>query len=178
RAIRDTPADLISVKIGITLVNHDVMRLRAFAPAVHGFLDTIRDGHPTTPLLVVSPILCPIHEDTPGPSAPDFTDLAEGRLRFRAMGDPDDLTPGKLTLRVIREELAAIVAQRSAEDPALHQLDGLSLYGESDAATLPLPDDLHPDAETHRLIGERFAKLAFEPEGAFAPTADPPHPAG
>ncbi|MEH0526708.1 SGNH/GDSL hydrolase family protein [Streptomyces stelliscabiei] len=178
RAIRDTPADLISVKIGINLVNHDVMRLRAFAPAVHGFLDTIRDGHPTTPLLVVSPILCPIHEDTPGPSAPDFTDLAEGRLRFRAMGDPDDLTPGKLTLRVIREELAAIVAQRSAEDPALHQLDGLSLYGESDAATLPLPDDLHPDAETHRLIGERFAKLAFEPEGAFAPTADPPHPAG
>ena len=69
RAIRDTPADLISVKIGINLVNTDLMRLRAFAPAVHGFLDTIREGHPTTPLLVVSPILCPIHEDTPGPAA-------------------------------------------------------------------------------------------------------------
>ena len=41
------PADLVSVKIGINLVNADVMRLRAFAPAVHGFLDTIRDGHPT-----------------------------------------------------------------------------------------------------------------------------------
>lgn len=65
RALRDTPADLISVKIGINLVNTDLMRLRAFTPAVHGFLDTIREGHPTTPLLVVSPILCPIHEDTP-----------------------------------------------------------------------------------------------------------------
>ncbi|KFF95643.1 lipase [Streptomyces scabiei] len=168
RAMRDTPADLISVKIGINLVNHDVMRLRAFTSAIHGFLDTIRDGHPTAPLLVVSPILCPIHEDTPGPSAPDLTGLAEGLLRFRAMGDPKDPTPGKLTLRVIRDELAAVVAQRSPEDPNLHYLDGLALYGEPEADGLPLPDDLHPDAETHRLIGERFAELAFKPEGAFA----------
>ena len=49
RAMRDTPADLISVKIGINLVNTDLMRLRAFAPAVHGFLDTIREGHPDHP---------------------------------------------------------------------------------------------------------------------------------
>ncbi|TBO54655.1 lipase, partial [Streptomyces kasugaensis] len=42
RALRDTPADLISVKMGINLVNADLMRLRAFTPAVHGFLDTIR----------------------------------------------------------------------------------------------------------------------------------------
>ncbi|MEI5524272.1 GDSL-type esterase/lipase family protein [Streptomyces brasiliscabiei] len=168
RAMRDTPADLISVKIGINLVNHDAMRLRAFTPAVHGFLDTIRDGHPTTPLLVVSPILCPIHEDTPGPSAPDLTGLAEGRLRFRAMGDPDDPTPGKLTLRLIRDELADIVTRRAPEDPHLHYLDGLTLYGDQDATTHPLPDDLHPDAETHHLIGTRFADQVFTAEGAFA----------
>ena len=71
RVIRDTPADVISLKLGINLVNADLMRLRAFGPAVHGFLDTIRDGHPDTPLLVVSPIHCPIHEDTPGPGAFD-----------------------------------------------------------------------------------------------------------
>lgn len=46
RAMRDTPADLISVKIGLNLVNADLMRLRAFTPAVHGFLDTIREGTP------------------------------------------------------------------------------------------------------------------------------------
>ena len=40
RAMRDTPADLISLKIGINLVNTDLMRPRAFTPAVHGFLDT------------------------------------------------------------------------------------------------------------------------------------------
>ncbi|MFJ3197802.1 GDSL-type esterase/lipase family protein [Streptomyces griseoviridis] len=168
RALRDTPADLISVKIGINLVNADVMRLRAFTPAVHGFLDTIREGHPTAPLLVVSPLLCPIHEDTPGPSAPDFSRIAEGELRFRATGDPAERAAGKLTLTVIRDELARIVEQRRADDPHLHHLDGLALYGEQDAAELPLPDGLHPDAATHRRIGERFAALAFGETGAFA----------
>lgn len=64
---------------------------RAFAPAVHGFLDMIREGHPSTPLLVLSPILCPIHEDTPGPGTPDFT---EGSMRFRATGADRAHSPG------------------------------------------------------------------------------------
>ncbi|MET1075407.1 MAG: GDSL-type esterase/lipase family protein [Umezawaea sp.] len=164
RAMRDHPADLISLKIGINLVNTDLMRLRAFGPAVHGFLDTIRDGHPTTPLLVVSPILCPIHEDTPGPSLPDFSRLAEGKVAFRATGEPG---PGKLTLTVIRDELARIVAARAADDPNLHHLDGRVLYGDADAAELPLPDQLHPDAATHRRMGQRFAEHVFGPTGAF-----------
>lgn len=168
RAMRDTPADLISVKTGINLVNMDLMRLRAFTPAVHGFLDTIREGHPETPLLVVSPVLCPIHEDTPGPSAPDFSGLAEGRIRFLAAGDPAERAAGKLTLHVIRDELARVVEQRAAEDPHLHYLDGRELYGEADFAELPLPDGLHPDAATHLRMGDRFAALAFGAGGPFA----------
>jgi lysophospholipase L1-like esterase len=166
RTIRDTAADLISLKLGINLVNADLMRLRAFTPAVHGFLDTIRDGHPTTPLLVVSPLLCPIHEDTPGPGA---ADLSMGTLQFRATGDPAERAAGKLTLRVIRDELARILEQRAADDPNLHHVDGRVLYGETDFAELPLPDGLHPDAATHQRIGERFAKLAFGAGGPFAP---------
>ncbi|MBT2899593.1 GDSL-type esterase/lipase family protein [Streptomyces sp. McG3] len=169
RAMRDTPADLISVKIGINLVNADLMRLRAFGPAVHGFLDTVREGHPTAPLLVVSPICCPIHETTPGPCAPDYSAMSEGRLRFVAMGDPAESAAGKLTLTVIRDELARIVAERAVTDPHLHYLDGLDLYGESDHAELPLPDDLHPDPAAHRRIGERFARLAFGHGGPFTP---------
>ncbi|GAA2942018.1 GDSL-type esterase/lipase family protein [Streptomyces enissocaesilis] len=168
RTLRDTPADLISVKIGINLVNLDLMRLRAFTPAVHGFLDTIREGHPTAPLLVVSPILCPIHEDTPGPGAFDFSALSAGKLRFRATGDPAERSAGKLTLNVIREELARIVKQRAADDRNLHYLDGRDLYGEADFAELPLPDQLHPDAAAHHRIGERFAALAFGTGGPFA----------
>jgi salicyl acyltransferaes SsfX3-like protein/GDSL-like lipase/acylhydrolase family protein len=168
RAMRDTPADLISVKIGINLVNTDLLRLRAFTAAVHGFLDTLRDGHPTTPLLVVSPIHCPIHEHTPGPSAFDLDALRAGKLRFRATGDPAERRTGKLTLMLIRDELARIVQQRQAEDPHLHHLDGRALYGETDFAELPLPDQLHPDAAGHRRIGERFTELAFGADGPFA----------
>lgn len=161
RTMRDTPADVISVKIGINLVNLDLMRLRAFGPAVHGFLDTIRDGHPDTPLLVISPIHCAIHEDTPGPGAFDMEALAAGRMRFMATGDPAETAAGKLTLRVIRGELDRIVRERSASDGNLHHLDGQQLYGAADAVGLPLSDALHPDAATHQLMGERFAQLAF-----------------
>lgn len=169
RTMRDTPADLISIKIGINLVNADLMRMRAFTPAVHGFLDTIREGHPAIPLLVISPILCPIHEDTPGPSLPDFTALNGGHLRFVAAGDPTERARGKLALGDIRDELSRIVAQRTAAgDSCLHYLDGRELYGQDDADELPLPDQLHPDAATHRRIGERFAERAFTGAGAFA----------
>ncbi|WP_432000323.1 GDSL-type esterase/lipase family protein [Streptomyces sioyaensis] len=168
RALRDTPADLISIKIGINVVNADLMRLRAFTPAVHGFLDTIREGHPDTPLLVVSPLHCPLHEDTPGPCVPDFSKLSAGTLQFTAMGDPAERAAGKLTLGVIRTELARLVKQRAADDPHLHYLDGRALYGEADFAELPLPDQLHPDAATHRRLGTRFAELAFGTGGPFA----------
>jgi hypothetical protein len=159
RTIRDLPADLISIKIGINLVNKDLMRLRAFGPAVHGFLDTIRDGHPATPLLVISPVFCPIHETVPGPSVYDMDALAEGRLLFRAGGSADEVRQGKLTLGVIREQLRIVVEQRAAGDANIHYVDGLALYGPNDNVRLPLPDELHPDAASHRLIGERFAEL-------------------
>jgi hypothetical protein len=164
RVIRDSPADLISIKIGINLVNADVMRVRAFTSAVHGFLDTVRDGHPDIPLLVVSPIYCAIHEDTPGPSAFDLEALSTGTLRFRALGES---APGKLTLGVIRGELERVVARRAVGDPNLHYLDGLKLYGEADFAEVPLPDQLHPDAQTHLLIAERFGELVFGAGGGF-----------
>ena len=167
RTIRDTPADLISLKLGINIVNSDSLRLRSFTPGVHGFLDTIRDGHPDTPLLVVSPILCPIHEDTPGPTGWDLAALAAGELRFTATGNPDEVPAGKLTLSVIRAELARIVTQRALTDPNLHYLDGRELYGEADNLAHPLLDDLHPDAATHELLATRFTHHAFGPKGPF-----------
>ncbi|MBD8061377.1 SGNH/GDSL hydrolase family protein [Oceanitalea stevensii] len=168
RTMRDTPADLLSVKIGINVVGGDVMRRRAFGPAVHGFLDTLREGHPTAPLLVVSPLYTPIHEHTPGPGAFDLEALAAGRTAFRATGDPAEVAAGRLTLAVVREELAGIVAQRAATDPHLVYLDGTGLYGPEDYAELPLPDELHPDGPTHRRIAERFSARVLGGGGAFA----------
>ncbi|BCY11495.1 GDSL-type esterase/lipase family protein [Actinoplanes sp. L3-i22] len=167
RVIRDAPADLISVKFGINVVNLDGMRLRTFVPAVHGFLDTIRDGHPRTPLMLISSIFCGIHEDTPGPGAIDPASLGTDQVRFTATGRTGDRELGRLSLQVIREALASL-AERRADDPNLHYLDGTLLYGEKDAAEHPLPDALHPDTATHQLIGERFAEHAFGADGPFA----------
>ena len=157
RTIRDTPADVISLKIGINLVNQDLLRRRALGPALHGWLDTIRDGHPETPIRLVSPVFCGIHETVPGPTGPDMAALAEGRVAFVATGDVAAVARGALTLEVVREVLGEVVERRG--DARLSYVDGLALYGPADAERLPLPDHLHPDSATHRLIGERFAAL-------------------
>ena len=96
-----------------------------------------------------------------------MTALAAGQLRFRAAGDPAEVASGKLTLQVIRDELARIVKQRATDDPHLGYLDGLELYGDADSAERPLPDNLHPDATTQQRIGERFAQRVFEGDGIF-----------
>ncbi|MFF8618884.1 GDSL-type esterase/lipase family protein [Streptomyces sp. NPDC015350] len=159
RTIRDTPADLISLKVGINIVGLSAFRLRTFGPAVHGFLDTIRDGHPDTPLLLISPVSCPALEQVPGPTrtGPDG--------RITALGDPADVAGGALSLTVVRSELARIVAARQASDPHLHCLDGRALLGPDE--TDDLPDGLHPTAAAYRRMGKRFAAHAFTPHGPF-----------
>ena len=115
RTIRDQPADLLSLKVGINVVNGDTLRLRTFAPALHGFLDTVREGHPSIPFLVVSPILCPAHEDHAGPS-----DGSSGTTV--ALGTPTTEAQGALTLTQIRDIVAAVVdraPQRRRHEPAL-----------------------------------------------------------
>lgn len=162
RSIRDLPADVISLKLGINVVNADSMRLRAFIPAVHGFLDTIREGHPDTPLLVVSPIICPAVEDRPGPTR----DAVGTVVRWVVSDtDPSAIAEGRMSLGVVRETLARIVAERSAQDPNLHYLDGRQLFGADDLEYLP--DNLHPNAAGYRLMGERFARLVFGRGGVF-----------
>ncbi len=159
RTIRDLPADLISLKTGINIVSLAAFRRRTFGPAVHGFLDTIRDGHPDTPLLMVSPVSCPALEETPGPT----TMGTDGKVR--ALGTPADVADGALSLTVIRAELARIVADRQTHDPHLHYLDGRDLLGPDEVDDLP--DGLHPTAAAYRRMGRRFADHAFADGGPF-----------
>lgn len=159
RTIRDTPADLISLKVGINIVSLCAFRRRTFGPAVHGFLDTIRDGHPDTPLLLISPVSCPALEETPGPTSTG----PDGKIT--ALGDPADVARGALTLTVVRAELARIAAARQAHDPHLHYLDGRELLGPGE--TDDLPDGLHPTAAAYRRMGKRFAAHAFADDGPF-----------
>lgn len=161
RTIRAEPAACISLKVGINVVNADAFKLRTFAPAVHGFLDTVRERHADTPILVVSPIFCPVHEDTPGPTLPRDP---QGPFGASARAVPPE--EEGLSLRRIRTILEELVATRRAADPNLYYLDGLTLFGEGDVADLP--DLLHPNGDGYVRIGERFAAAAFGAGGAFA----------
>ena len=161
RTIRDLPADFISLKVGINVVNMDSLKERTFVSSLYGFLDTVRDGHPRTPILLVSPIICPAAEDRPGPTVPDANGV------FRVLDRPAALSVGCLTLRRIREIIASTVEERRASgDANMHYLDGLTLFGEGDVADLP--DGLHPNAAGYQRMGERFHALAFGVGGAFA----------
>lgn len=148
RTIADLPADFISLKLGINVVNGDSMRERTFIPAVHNFLDTIREKKPTTPLLVISPIICPFHEVNPGPTL-------IGDSGLTSMERPHALAAGALNLPKIRTILERIVNER--DDQNLYFLNGLELFNENDLHLMP--DLLHPNSEGYRLMGDRFAAL-------------------
>ena len=148
RTMAALPADLITLKLGINVINADSMRERAFIPAVHNFLDILRESQPLTPIIVISAIWCPFHEDTPGPTMIEGSELY-GKER------PTELATGALTLTRTRKILEEIVAKRA--DVNLHYMNGLTLFSHSDEDNLP--DKLHPNSAGYRLMGERFADL-------------------
>jgi len=152
RTIRDSDAGLISLKVGINVINMDSMRERVFVSALHAFLDTIREGKPDTPIILISPIYCPSAETSPGPTLPN----EQGK--FVTVAGNESLREGCLTLVRVRKLISGVVAARSeAGDEQLSYLDGLGLFGQSDAGDLP--DDLHPNAAGYVRMGERFAPV-------------------
>ena len=156
RVLRDLPADVLSLKVGTNLLDGDLMRERVFRPALHAFLDTVREGHPTTSITVVTPVHCPAGEDRPGPMT--FTPAG----RFEVLPRPAELARGALTLNRIREITREVVASR--EDHHLKLVDGPTLLGPADAERFH--DGLHPDAEGYRLMAARFDPSHLLPSAA------------
>lgn len=146
RTIRDAAADIITLKIGINTVNADSFRERTFRPALHAFLDTVREGHPMTPVVLITAIACPIHENSPGPVVARPDGMAAAAIRSIEKDD------GALTLARTREIIADVVASRG--DDALTCIDGRELLGAHEADRLY--DRLHPDQLGLDLIAERF----------------------
>lgn len=143
RAIASQPADRITLKVGINIHNLQSLRQRTFAPLVHGFIQTIRDARPDTPITIISPIFSGDREHSA------VTDIP---VRL-GIGEP---WAGDLTLTQMRDILRGVVEVRQRHgDCAIDYLDGRDLLSERDAAHLH--DGLHPDAAGSRLIGERFA---------------------
>lgn len=145
RMIGRRRADLITLKVGINIVNTDLMRRRVFIPALHGFLDTIRDAHPTTPIVLITAIACPIHENTPGPT---ISHEGQSAAAHREV----ELDLGALTLADTRAAIEFVAHSR--DDENLHLIDGRELFGPADVGMLN--DGLHPTADGLMLIADRF----------------------
>jgi lysophospholipase L1-like esterase len=132
RTIRDQRTDILSLQLGINVQGGATLGPRTYRPAIIGFVATVRDRHPDIPILCRSAIVSPPRERTPN-----------------AVG---------LTLQMTREEVrAAVETLRAHGDTHIHYIDGLDVLGPQDAHLLP--DELHPNAEGYRLMGERYTPL-------------------
>ena len=130
RMMRELPADFLSMKVGINIYGSESLSPRTFQAAIIGFVHIVREKHPTTPFVVISPIFSPPRE------------TATNAVGF--------------TLADMRQEVEdAVQVMKAQGDANLHYVNGLELFG-SDLTHL-LPDDLHPNAEGYKIMGQNFA---------------------
>ena len=148
RAIGRHTVDRITVELGINVHNHQSMRERAFRPAAHNFIETLREGNDSAQLEVVSPVYGAERETE------HWSHDREGR---RLDGD--------LTLPLIRSVLREAVEHRQRSgDRRIRYIDGLALLGPDDAGLFF--DGLHPDRSGATLMGERLRALLGDGLGA------------
>lgn len=131
RTIRDQPADIISLCLGINVQGSSSLGPRAFRESAISFVKTVRDGHPDAPISIMSPI-----------------------FSYQRETEPNIVN---FTLPMMREMLEETVnLLRKHGDEKLVYVNGLDILGEADADRLA--DQLHPDAEGYALMAQRFGE--------------------
>jgi hypothetical protein len=131
RVIRDLPADLITLKLGINVYGSGSLNARTYPGAVVALVAIIRERHPDTPIGVITSIVSPDRERTPnatGCTLEDYREMTRDAVR-------------RLT---------------EAGDRRLLLFEGTELFGNDDVGMLP--DGLHPNGEGYELMGARMAE--------------------
>lgn len=131
--IAQTPAELISLCVGINSYNAATYSERTWAGALQGFLGTVRRAHPEVPIAVITPVLSLPREDKP--NAVGWT-LADYR----------------------RATAEAVEVLRAKGDTHLHLVDGAAVLTAQEALER-LPDTLHPDTAGYAIMAERLAPV-------------------
>jgi GDSL-like Lipase/Acylhydrolase family len=131
RTIAQTPADLISLCLGINIAGAASFSRRTLGAHISWFIETIREAQPVTPIVVISPIASPTREETPNAVGLSLADVRE----------------------IVTE---ASVALQRLGDARLHLVDGLEILGIDDAHLLP--DGLHPGPAGYRLMAGRLGR--------------------
>jgi len=129
--IREMPADVITLKLGINM-HGGTTSPRTYAAGAIGLVRIIREKHPEIPIALISPIISPPRETTPGATG--------------------------LTLEMMRGLLAdAAERLRECGDPNISYFDGRILFG-ADLVADYLPDLLHPNGDGYEIMGANFAE--------------------
>jgi lysophospholipase L1-like esterase len=132
RNLRDCPADLITLKLGINVAGGKSLSERSFQAATLGLIQLIRERQPRAPIALISPIFCAKHE-------------------------AQDYAP-HLNLQQMRSSHLD-TCRRFAEwgDDRILAIDGLELLGPAQAGLMP--DGVHPSDAGYAHIAERFQAL-------------------
>ncbi|MGO4498350.1 SGNH/GDSL hydrolase family protein [Paenibacillus sp. 2RAB27] len=128
RVIRDLPADVISLCLGINVMGGHSLNIRTFRSAIFGMVSIIREKHPYTPIYLFSPIYCP-HRET------------------------DENVVGMNLVTMRKEIQEAVNILTSYGDSNLTYVDGLEIMGE--AFVDHLPDQLHPNAGGYKIMANQ-----------------------
>jgi len=132
RVIRDSEADLISMCLGINIYGSVSLNQRTFYPGILGFIQIVREKHPTTPIVLISPIYSP--------------------------GRETELNDVGFSLQHMRYEVKrAYETTKAHGEENISYINGLDVFG-SDKAHL-LPDDLHPNNEGYRIMADNLLGL-------------------
>ena len=133
RTIRDLPARLISLCLGINIHGGETFSGRTLPGQVESFVATVRAGHPKTPLVVITPLPAPNREGKPNAVGLTLDDV-RACVELGARTDP--------AVQVIdgRDVLTTDEAQALYADDVHPGPDGYRLIGERLAGLLTLPD--------------------------------------
>jgi hypothetical protein len=131
RQIRDQEADLISLCLGINVYG-GTLNQRTFYAGILGFVQIVREKHPTTPIVLMSPIYA-----------------VDWETELNAVG---------FSVRHLRDEVKrAYDTLKAHGDENISYINGLDIFG-SDNAHL-LPDDLHPNNEGYGIMADNLLGL-------------------
>ena len=129
--------DVLSILMGVNLRVSPWLDAPAWRETFRNFIELIRAGHPTTPILVMSILSC--------------------------HGDFTDTTPDArgVTVAALREAEHEVVAKlRAAGDSQIRLIDGTTIIGPNDTALIP--DGVHPNDTGMARIAAHIAPVLRE----------------
>ena len=126
--MRDIEADLFCLELGANCYGGNLTD-RSFGPCTIGLIETIRQKHKDTPIVILSPIYFPAGE------------IEKGKSR---MNMPD--------MRCVLKQTVDIF--RSYGDVNIYYVSGLDVFGSEDVVYMD--DKIHPNAEGQFVLAQKF----------------------